>query len=75
MADDTSLGGGGRFRALKASIEARNRTGPKNKAAAAKRPGGGKIKDPGALAAFLGRKKYGAAKMAEMSAAGRRKGR
>ena len=30
-------------------------------------------KSPGALAAFIGRKKYGKSKMAKMSAAGRRK--
>ena len=30
-------------------------------------------KNPGALAAFIGRKKYGAKKMAKMSAAGRKK--
>ncbi len=31
-------------------------------------------KDPKALAAYIGRKKYGAAKMAKMAAAGRKKG-
>ena len=31
------------------------------------------IKTPGALAAWIGRKKYGAKKMAKMSATGRRK--
>ena len=31
-------------------------------------------RDPGALAASIGRKKYGAKKMAKMSAKGRRKG-
>lgn len=30
------------------------------------------VKDPGALAAFIGRRKFGAAKMAKMSAAGRK---
>ena len=68
------LGEGGRFAALKQSIEARNRTGPKRPAVAAKRPGGGKIEDPGALSAFLGRKKYGKAKFQTMAAAGRKKG-
>lgn len=38
------------------------------KATLAKKPG---IKNPGALAAAIGRKKYGAARMAKMSAAGR----
>jgi hypothetical protein len=31
------------------------------------------VKDPGALAAMIGRRKYGAAKMAKMSAAGERR--
>jgi hypothetical protein len=30
--------------------------------------------NPGALAAYIGRKRYGSAKMAKMSAAGRKKG-
>lgn len=30
--------------------------------------------DPGALAAYIGRKKHGAAKMAKMAAKGRKKG-
>jgi hypothetical protein len=33
----------------------------------------GNVKDPRALAAAIGRKKYGAKKMAKMSAAGRRR--
>ncbi len=33
----------------------------------------GKVKNPGAVAAAIGRKKYGAAKMAKMSAKGRKK--
>jgi len=36
----------------------------------ASRPG---VKNPGALAAYIGREKYGAKKMAKMSAKGRRK--
>jgi hypothetical protein len=32
------------------------------------------VKSPGALTAYIGRKKYGAAKMAKMAAKGRRKG-
>lgn len=32
------------------------------------------VRDPGALAASIGRKKFGAEKMAQMSAAGRRGG-
>lgn len=33
------------------------------------------VTNPGALAGWIGRKKYGTAKMAAMSAAGRKKGR
>lgn len=44
----------------------------KNFAAVAKAAGGGK--KGAAIAAAAGRKKYGAAKMAKMSAAGRKKG-
>lgn len=36
----------------------------------ASRPG---VTNPGALAAFIGRKKYGAKKMAQFSAAGRKR--
>ena len=32
------------------------------------------VTNPGALAAYIGRKKFGAAKMAKLSAKGRRKG-
>ena len=65
------VGEGGRFAALTQSIEQRNKKGPKRPAVAAKRPGGGKVDNPGALAAFLGRKKYGKAKFQGMAAAGR----
>jgi hypothetical protein len=41
------------------------------KAALAKRKG---VTNPGALAAFIGRKKYGAHKMSEMAAKGRTHG-
>jgi hypothetical protein len=34
----------------------------------------GGVSNPGALAAWIGRRKYGAAKMAKMSAAGRKHG-
>jgi len=50
------LGGGGRFARLKASI------------ASAK---GKKARDPGAVAAAIGRKKYGKAKFQKMAAKGR----
>jgi len=42
------------------------------KSALADRPG---VRDPGALAASIGRKKYGAAKMAKFSAGGRKRAR
>lgn len=67
-----TLGEGGRFAALEASIERRNREGPKRSAVAKKRPGGGKIESPGGLAAFLGRKKYGAKRFQALAAKGRR---
>lgn len=41
------------------------------KAKLADRPG---VTDPAALAASIGRKKYGAAKMSKMAAAGRKRG-
>jgi hypothetical protein len=43
----------------------------KLKAKLGKRSG---VSNPGALAASIGRKKYGASKMAKMSAAGRKRG-
>ena len=68
---EAPLGEGGRFAALKQSIETRNKKGPKKPAVAAKRPGGGKIDNPGALAAFIGRKKYGKGTFQQMAAKGR----
>ena len=62
------------FKKLETSITKRNAAGPKKPAIAAKRPGGGKIKDPGALAAFIGKKKYGADKFKAMAAAGKKTG-
>ena len=53
------LGSGGRFAALRSKLAARK--------------GKGKVSNPGALAAWIGRKKYGAQEMAQMSAAGRRR--
>ena len=53
------LGSGARFKALKAKL-------------AGRKDG---VKDPGAVAAAIGRAKYGKAKMAKMAAAGRRRGR
>jgi hypothetical protein len=51
------LGSGKRFAALKRKLAARR--------------GKSKVSDPGALAAYIGRKKFGAAKFAKLSAAGR----
>lgn len=51
-------GTGARFTALKKTVGARK--------------GKGKVTNPGALAAFIGRKKFGAAKFAKMSAAGKK---
>ena len=66
------VGEGGRFAALTESIEERNRKGPKRPSVAAKRAGGGKIENPGALAAFLGRRKYGKGRFQQMATAGRK---
>lgn len=65
------LGEGGRFAALRQSIERRNKKGPKKPAMAAKRSGGGKVENPGALSAFIGRKKYGKGRFQAIAAAGR----
>jgi hypothetical protein len=51
------LGSGARFKALKRKLARRGKR---------------KVTNPGALAAWIGRKKYGAKKMARMSAAGRK---
>lgn len=53
------LGSGARFRALEKTLGARK--------------GKSKVSNPGALAAYIGRKKFGAKKMAKMSAAGKKK--
>ncbi len=55
------LGSGERFAKLKSSLESRMKGHAK-----------GKPHDAGALAAYIGRKRYGNAKMAKMSAAGRK---
>ena len=60
MAKSMKLGGGSRFAKLKASI-----------AAASKKKGRKTIRDPGAVAAAIGRKKYGKAKFQKMAAKGR----
>ena len=68
-----TLGEGGRFQALKQSIEERNRKGPKRPEVARKRPGGGKVRDVGALTSFLGAKAHGRAQMQKWAAAGRKR--
>lgn len=60
MAKQPKLGTGKRFSNLEHSLEARNHT----KA--------GKVYDPGALAASIGREKYGAKKFAKLSAGGKK---
>jgi hypothetical protein len=60
---EPKLGSGGRFRKLEASL---------SKRMSGHSHGNKEVHDPGALAAYIGRKKYGAGKMAKMSAAGRK---
>jgi len=55
------LGTGSRFKKLKKTL--------------ARRKGKRKVKNPAALASYIGRKKYGKKKMAKLSAKGRRKRR
>lgn len=57
MARKAKLGSGARFKALTKKLGARK--------------GKGKVKNPGALAAFIGRKKFGAKKFAKLGAKGR----
>lgn len=54
--DKMSLGGGGRFAALKAKL--------------GKKPG---VSNPGGLAAWIGKQKYGKAKMTKMAAVGKKR--
>ena len=49
-------------------------SGARFKALKSKLAGRSGVTNPGALAAFIGRKKFGAAKMAKMAARGRRRG-
>lgn len=53
-----SVGGGGRFAALKRKLASR-----------------GNVRNPGAVAAAIGRKKYGAKRMARMAKRGKRRSR
>jgi len=59
---EPKLGSGERFKKLEHSLSSRMKGHAK-----------GKPHDAAALAAYIGRKKYGAAGMAKMSAAGRKK--
>lgn len=74
MASKAKVGTGKRFAALEKSIKEKKvgKTARGKKMAEAK-PGGGKIEDPAALAAVIGREKYGAKKMAAMAGKGRHK--
>lgn len=56
MGDSMKLGGGGRFKALESKFAARK--------------GKSKVTDPGALAAFIGRKKFGKKKFQALAAKG-----
>ena len=58
------LGTGKRFAALKSSIEASSKV-----------PGRKNVRNPGALAASIGRKKFGKKKFSKLSATGRRRRR
>lgn len=53
------LGSGARFRTLSGKLGARR--------------GKGKVRNPKALAAYIGRKKYGAKRFAKLAAAGRKR--
>lgn len=57
MAKSMKLGGGGRFAALKKKLESKGKS----------------AESAGAIAATIGRKKYGNAKMAKWSAAGKKR--
>lgn len=62
MAKSMKVGGGGRFAALEKSISANS-----------KKKGRKQITNPGAVAAAIGRKKYGNAKFQKMAATGRKR--
>ena len=69
------LGTGARFKALETKLETRKvGTTARGKKMAAALPGATKpVKNPAALAAFIGRKKYGQTKMTKMAVAGKKK--
>ena len=59
---------------MKPKSPTRARLGSGTRFAELKRKLSGKVSNPGAVAASIGRKKYGSKKMAALSAAGRRRG-
>lgn len=61
------LGSGKRFAALKSQLASKS---GKTKSGKSR-----KVSNPGALAAWIGRKKYGAKKFAKLSAGGRKRGK
>lgn len=61
MAKSMAVGGGGRFEKLERTLKGRMQRHAK-----------GAPHDAGALAAYIGRKKYGKAAMAKMAAAGKK---
>lgn len=69
------LGSGGRFKELMKKLEGRKvgQTAQGKKLAAALPGLTGKVSNPAALAAYIGRKKYGSKKFSKLSAAGRKK--
>ena len=62
MAKSMKVGGGGRFKKMVAEIKSSNQ-----------KKGRKKMNDPGAVAAAIGRKKYGNAGFQKMAAAGRKR--
>lgn len=66
------LGTGERFAALVSKLRKRKPKTTRGRKAAASRPGGGKVKNPRALAAWIGRRKYGKGRFQKLAAAGRK---
>jgi hypothetical protein len=64
LKEKSPLGEGGRFAALKSELAAKKGTTKKGKSR--------KVTNPGALAAYIGRKKYGNKRFQEMAAAGKK---
>jgi len=65
MAKSMRVGGGGRFTRLTRKLRAKKGTTKAGKSR--------KVRSPKALAAWIGRKKYGKSKFQKMAAAGRRR--